>query len=64
LVKISYSIGWIGAETEAQVFWKMPSNFRNKRMLITTIGAKNKAFAIFSPPPHFSSNYLGILKRE
>jgi hypothetical protein len=43
------SICWSGAETETHVF-KMAANLREKRTLITTMGAKTQAFAIFPTP--------------
>jgi hypothetical protein len=45
----AYSICWSGAETGMHVF-KMAANFREKRTLKTTMGAKTLAFAIFPTP--------------
>jgi hypothetical protein len=48
-LNVAYSIGWSGAETETNVF-EMAANFKIKRILITAMRAKNRAFAIFPTP--------------
>jgi hypothetical protein len=60
-LKVAYTIGWSGAETETHVF-KMVANFREKRTSITTMKAKIQAFAIFLTP-HISL-YPLPLKRD
>jgi hypothetical protein len=46
---VTYSIGWSGADTEKHVF-RMASESKYKRTSITTMRAKNRAFAIFPTP--------------
>jgi hypothetical protein len=53
-LNMAYSIGWSGAETKTHVF-QMTANFRDKRTSITTMRARNRAFAIFPTRliPHY-----------
>jgi hypothetical protein len=48
-LNVAFSNGWSEVETETHVF-KMAANFRDQRTSITTMRAKNCAFAIFLTP--------------